>query len=191
MLCLKCDTDPEWISAASRNLNSILIDHAHCEKKAAATGMSLLSTYPEKFEISLQMANLVEEEIGHYRSVLELLKERNLSLPRDSGDPYVRSLLKYVRKDEPGRLLDRLLTAGIIEARSCERLQILADNINDARLKSFYTTLVSSEAGHYVTFVKLARIYFPDGEVKQRLEQLTDIEREIVVSLPNHPTMHG
>jgi len=191
MLCLKCETNPAWIKSALNNLESVLIDHAHCEKKAAATSLSILSTYPEKIEISMRMADLIEEEISHYRSVLKFIEKKKIKFKRDSGDSYVKELLSHLNNNEPERLLDRLLTAGIIEARSCERLQLLAENIDDPELKSFYVELSSSEAGHYVTFIKLAKLYFPEEKVKQRLDELTNIEREIVVSLPDHPTMHG
>lgn len=191
MLCLKCETQPEWIISALANLDEVIIDHAHCEKKAAATGLSLLSSYPDKTEISLTMSDLVVEEIGHYKSVVEILASENKKLEKDKGDPYVKEILLRLRNHEPVRLLDRLLTAGIIEARSCERLQILADNLEDEKLKKFYTELAATEAGHYVTFVKLAKLYFDEEEVKVRLDELTEIEKEIVLNLPNHPTMHG
>lgn len=191
MLCLKNKTKPEWIKVALENLPSIIMDHAHCEKKAAGTGMSLLSTYFDKKEISLIMSDLVEEEIGHYRSVIKLLDKMNLTLGRDEGDEYAKSLLSFVNKNEPMRMLDRLLTAGIIEARSCERLQILAENIENEDLRKFYKELSDSEAGHYVTFIKLAKLYFDEELVRKRLDELTQIEAEIVKNLPNKPLMHG
>lgn len=191
MLCLKNKTNPEWIKAALDNLPSGIMDHAHCEKKAASTGMSLLSTYFDKKEISLSMSDLVEEEIGHYRSVIRILEKMNLSLTKDEGDEYVKNLLSFVNKNEPLRMLDRLLTAGIIEARSCERLQILAENIKNEGLKKFYKDLSDSEAGHYVTFIKLAKLYFDEELVRKRLDELTQIEAEIVKNLPNKPLMHG
>ncbi|BDQ03999.1 tRNA-(ms[2]io[6]A)-hydroxylase [Ignavibacterium sp.] len=191
MLCLKNKTKPEWIKFALENLPSIIMDHAHCEKKAAGTGMSLLSTYFDKKEISLIMSDLVEEEIGHYRSVIKLLDKMNLTLGRDEGDEYAKSLLSFVNKNEPMRMLDRLLTAGIIEARSCERLQILAENIENEDLRKFYKELSDSEAGHYVTFIKLAKLYFDEELVRKRLDELTQIEAEIVKNLPNKPLMHG
>lgn len=191
MLCLKNKSNPEWVDSALKNLPSVIMDHAHSEKKAAGTGMSLLSTYFDKKEISLAMSNLVEEEIGHYRSVIKILDKMGLTLGRDEGDEYAKKLLSFVSKNEPQRMMDRLLTAGIIEARSCERLQILAENISDTELKNFYKELSDSEAGHYVTFVKLAKIYFEESEVKARLDELTQIEAEIVQKLPNKPLMHG
>lgn len=191
MLCLKNKTNPKWIKVALDNLPSVIMDHAHCEKKAAGTGMSLLSTYFDKKEISLSMSDLVEEEIGHYRSVIQILEKLNVTLGRDEGDEYAKNLLSFVNKNEPLRMLDRLLTAGIIEARSCERLQILAENIQNEQLKKFYKELSDSEAGHYVTFIKLAKLYFDEELVRKRLDELTQIEAEIVKNLPNKPLMHG
>ena len=191
MLCLKNKSNPEWIEVALENLPLVIMDHAHCEKKAAGTGLSLLSTYYDKKEISYSMSDLVEEEIGHYRSVIRILEKMGLTLGRDEGDEYAKKLLSFVNKNEPERMLDRLLTAGIIEARSCERLQILAESINDIELRKFYKELSDSEAGHYVTFVRLARIYFDENVVKKRLDDLTAIEAEIVKNLPNKPLMHG
>ncbi|MFN3873349.1 MAG: tRNA-(ms[2]io[6]A)-hydroxylase [Ignavibacterium sp.] len=191
MLCLKNKTNPKWIKVALDNLPSVIMDHAHCEKKAAGTGMSLLSTYFDKKEISLSMSDLVEEEIGHYRSVIQILEKLNVTLGRDEGDEYAKNLLSFVNKNEPLRMLDRLLTAGIIEARSCERLQILAENIQNEQLKKFYKELSDSEAGHYVTFIKLAKLYFEEELVRKRLDELTQIEAEIVKNLPNKPLMHG
>jgi tRNA-(ms[2]io[6]A)-hydroxylase len=191
MLCLKNKSNPEWIEVALENLPLVIMDHAHCEKKAAGTGLSLLSTYYDKKEISYSMSDLVEEEIGHYRSVIRILEKMGLTLGRDEGDEYAKKLLSFVNKNEPERMLDRLLTAGIIEARSCERLQILAESINDIELRKFYKELSDSEAGHYVTFVRLARIYFDENVVKKRLDDLTAIEAEIVKNLSNKPLMHG
>lgn len=191
MLCLKNKSNAKWIKVALENLPLVIMDHAHCEKKAAGTGMSLLSTYFDKKEISYSMSDLVEEEIGHYRSVIKILEKMGLTLGRDEGDEYAKKLLSFVNKNEPERMLDRLLTAGIIEARSCERLQILAENINDQELRKFYKELSDSEAGHYVTFVRLAKIYFDENVVKKRLDELTAIEAEIIKNLPNKPLMHG
>ena len=114
-----------------------------------------------------------------------------MTLTPDPGDDYAKKLFGRLRKTQPQRLLDHLLVAGIIEARSCERLQILAENLEDEKLKKFYTDLSHSEAGHYVTFVKLAKNYFDETEVKGRLYELTNFEAEIVKSLQNLPLMHG
>lgn len=191
MLCLKGKTNKKWIKAAKSDLNSVLIDHAHCEKKAAATGMSLLSRYTTYHDICIAMSELVEEEMEHYRSVVQIMTEMGITMTPDKGDEYVNKLLKHVRKNEPEKMLDRLLTAGLIEARSCERLKILGENLEDPMLSKFYTDLSASEAGHYMTFIKLAQNYFPEETVKQRLDELTELEQKIIESLPNIPLIHG
>ena len=191
MLCLKCKSNPKWIENALDNLNDVLIDHAHCEKKAAFTGMNLLNSYPDKPDLALEMADLVEEEIDHFRSVVKILNERGVVLTNDKGDEYARKLFSQLRKNQPERFLDHLLIAGIIEARSTERLQILSDNLEDEKLKKFYFDLVKSEAGHYMSFVKLAKNYFDEETVKLRMNELTDKEAKIVKTLKNEPTMHG
>lgn len=191
MLCLKNNTNPGWIEAVKNNLLVTISDHAHCEKKAANTGMVLLNKYPDKTDLGYAMCELIEEEIGHYRSVLQILEQMGHQLSRDTGDPYAKELFTIVRKNEPERFLDHLLVAGIIEARSCERLQILAENIDDTNLRKFYKDLADTEAGHYVTFTNIARNYFDKETVKARLDEMTDFESNIISNLTNEPTMHG
>jgi len=191
MLCLKCDTKPEWIEAVKKDLPITMIDHAHAEKKAAATGLALINRYPEKTDLAFEMSNLIEEEIGHFRTVLKILEKRGILLSKDKGDDYVKALFSKMNRNEPDRFLDHLLIAGIIEARSCERLQILEQNIDDIELKKLYHDLFPTEAGHYMMFVKLAKNYFDDNLVEKRLDELAEFECSIVKSLPNIPTMHG
>lgn len=191
MLCLKCDTNPGWIEAVKKDLSTIMIDHAHAEKKAAATGLALINRYPEKTDLALEMSNLIEEEIGHFRTVLKILEQRAIPLSKDKGDDYVKALFSKMNKNEPDRFLDHLLIAGIIEARSCERLQILEQNISDAELKKLYHDLFPTEAGHYTMFVKLAKTYFDNDIVENRLNELSEFEYSVVKSLSNIPTMHG
>lgn len=191
MLCLKCDTNPEWIEAVKNNLPITIMDHAHAEKKAAATGLALINRYPGKTDLALEMSNLIEEEIGHFRTVLKILEKREIQLSKDKGDDYVKALFFQMNKNEPDRFLDHLLIAGIIEARSCERLQILEQNIEDAELKKLYHDLFPTEAGHYTMFVKLAKKYFDNDMVEKRLNELAVFECSIVKSLFNIPTMHG
>ncbi len=191
MLCLKCDTNPEWIEAVKNNLPTTMMDHAHAEKKAAATGLALINRYPGKTDLALEMSNLIEEEIGHFRTVLKILDKREIQLSKDKGDDYVKALFSQMNKNEPDRFLDHLLIAGIIEARSCERLQILEQNIEDAELKKLYHDLFPTEAGHYTMFVKLAKKYFDNDKVEKRLIELAEFECSIIKSLSSSPTMHG
>lgn len=192
MLCLKCDTNKEWVEVAAQNLDSIMIDHAHCERKAAANGMSMILRYPEKSELVKEMMDLIDEEMSHFRFVFNELQKRGITMTRDKGDKYAQMLTEQIRKQEPDKLLDLLLIDALIEARSCERFLLLSKSeLVPEELRKVYHDLFVSEAGHYRTFTDIARLYFPADIVKSRLEELLDFEAEIVKSLPNLPTVHG
>ena len=191
MLCLKTPSQPYWIENAQVDLHRIMVDHAHCEKKAAANAMALINRYPDRDLLVRQMFDLVDEEMEHFRYVYDMIKERGGTLTRDPGDSYAQALHKLIRRNEPERMLDQLLVAALIEARSCERFRILSEHIPDAELAEFYASLLASEAGHYRVFCDIAREYYPEQEVRQRLDELAELEAEIVRSLPNEPMMHG
>src|SRR5438045_3553634 len=129
---LKSATSPQWLPLAVSRFDEVLLDHAHCEKKAAANALSLLQAYPDVPGLPAQMARMAREESGHLARVLELVEARGLTLTRDHGDPYAQALNAHVR----GRL-DKLLVAAIIEARSCERLWLFADALDDLELRRF------------------------------------------------------
>ena len=191
MLCLKTPSQPHWIENAQVDLHRIMVDHAHCEKKAAANAMALINRYPERDMLVRHMFDLVDEEMEHFRYVYDMIRDRGGKLTRDPGDPYAQALHKLIRKNEPERMLDQLLIAALIEARSCERFRILSEHIPDAELAEFYASLLASEAGHYRVFCDIAREYYPEEEVRQRLEELAEAEANIVRELPNEPMMHG
>jgi len=192
MLCLKFETNKEWVGIASRNLESIMIDHAHCERKAASNGMSMILRYPEKTELVKEMMDLIDEEMSHFRFVFNELQARGITMTRDTGDRYAQLLSEHIRKQEPHKLLDLLLVDALIEARSCERFLLLSKSESIPEdLRKVYHDLFVSEAGHYRTFTDIARLYFPAETVKTRLEELADLEAEIVKGLQNLPTVHG
>lgn len=187
---LRSRTDPRWVEVALARLDAVLLDHAHCEKKAAAQAMSLLSTYPERVELVRRMAALAREELAHFRQVHDRLVARGLVLGRDPGDPYARELRRHLRRDDPGRFLDLLLVSALIEARSCERLGLLAAALPDPDLAAFYATLATAEQGHARLFVDLARRYVDPAEVAARLDELATAEAEVVARLPLEPRVH-
>ncbi len=191
MLGLHNTTSEQWIEAANRDYASVLIDHAHCEKKAATMAISLLNRYPEKTDLVEQMAELAEEEMGHFRQVLKEMSVRGIGLTRDPGDRYAQQLHAHIRTQEPFRLLDSLIVSSLIEARSCERFQLLSRSVADEGLRSFYRSLLESEARHRTVFLSLARLYFPHDEVTKRLDELEAIEAGIVSELQHSPVMHG
>ena len=191
MLCLKTPSQHHWVENARVDLQKIMVDHAHCEKKAAANGMALINRYPERDLLVRKMFELVEEEMEHFRAVYEMIRERGGVLTRDPGDSYAQALHRLIRKNEPERMLDHLLVAALIEARSCERFRILSEHIPDPAMAEFYRSLLASEAGHYRVFCDIAREYFPEEAVRARLDELADAEAEIVRALPNEAMMHG
>jgi tRNA-(ms[2]io[6]A)-hydroxylase len=167
------------------NIADILIDHAYCEQKAASSCISLIVQYPERDKIVATLSPIVTEEWAHFRMVLRELQKRGYSLGRQRTDEYVVKLQKLERKggDREIQLMDRLLINAIIEARSCERFRLLSQNIQDEELKKFYHDLMISEAGHYRTFVDLAKEYQPSEQVKKRLEEMLLEEAEIIKNL--------
>ncbi len=191
MLCLKTPSRPRWIENASVDLQKIMVDHAHCEKKAANNGMALINRYPDRERLVREMFDLIEEEMEHFRFVYEMIVERGGTLTRDRGDSYAQQLHQLIRKNEPERMLDHLLVAALIEARSCERFRILSEHIPDAELAEFYRSLLASEAGHYRIFCDIAREYFPADTVVSRLDELATLEADIVLNLDDEAMMHG
>lgn len=192
MLCLQARTNDGWIEVASRNINAVLIDHAHCERKAALNGMNMIMRYPERNELVREMITLIEEETAHFKLIFGELAARGISLSRDRGNPYAKELSAHIRKSEPERMLDSLLVDCLIEARSCERFTLLARAESIAEdLRGIYHSLMASEEGHYLTFVELAAIYFPKETVARRLDELAAAEAAIVRALRNEPRMHG
>jgi tRNA-(ms[2]io[6]A)-hydroxylase len=192
MLCLQAPTNDGWIEVASGNITAVLIDHAHCERKAALNGMNMIMRYPERDELVREMITLIEEETAHFKLIVGELYARGISLTRDAGSRYAKDLSAHIRKNEPERLLDSLLVDCLIEARSCERFTLLAREETIAEdLRGVYHSLMASEEGHYLSFVELAKLYFPKETVARRLDELAAAEAAIVRSLTNEPRMHG
>jgi tRNA 2-(methylsulfanyl)-N6-isopentenyladenosine37 hydroxylase len=189
---LRRATDPAWLPLALSRLDDVLIDHAHCEKKAAANALSLLQSYPEVAGLPAQMARLAREESAHLARVLALLERRGLTLTHDAGDPYAKALQLLVRKNQPDRRLDRLLIAAIIEARSCERLALLASGLapSDPELSRFYEELAQSEDGHQELFFRLAAQAHGEQEAADRLATLLESEAQLLAQLPLRPAIH-
>lgn len=187
---LKVETDAAWLPHALKHFDAVLVDHAHCEKKAAANALSMLQVYPDIPGLPAQMARLAREESSHLAKVLSLMDKRGLTLGRDPGDPYVQGLLEHVRHGHRERRLDRLLVAGIIESRSHERLQLLADGLEEPALKRLYAELAKSEDGHQELFVRLAEKVEPAAEVEARLDALLTAEAKLLAKLPLRAAVH-
>jgi tRNA 2-(methylsulfanyl)-N6-isopentenyladenosine37 hydroxylase len=170
ILGLQLPTDPRWVNLAEISMEEILTDHAYCEQKAATQSISLIQRYPHLEELVETISPLVTEEWGHFRLVLAELKKRNLKLGKQRKDDYVNALMDKMQKggSAEGVLLDRLLIFALIEARSCERFRLLANGLEDERMKKFYFMFMESEAGHYRAFLDLAKTYISEDKVKAR-----------------------
>jgi tRNA-(ms[2]io[6]A)-hydroxylase len=191
MLSLQSTSSARWFAQAEANLDEVLIDHAHCEKKAAGCALNLIFAYVEHEELCREMTEIVGEELEHFHMVLELLKRRGVRFRRLKPSQYGRKLNDLVRKQEPQRAVDRLLVAGLIEARSCERFGLLRDQLKDRQLADFYGGLFESEARHHSTYVRLAKTFDDEDAVRQRLETLAEEEARIIAQGEPLPRMHS
>ncbi|HEX9051887.1 MAG TPA: tRNA isopentenyl-2-thiomethyl-A-37 hydroxylase MiaE [Anaeromyxobacter sp.] len=189
MPLLRAATDPRWAAVAVAGLDRTLADHAHCEKKAAASALKLVADHPGRPDLVRALAKLAQEELQHFLAVLAEMGRRNVPLPPDDGDPYARALVRLVRGGDAA-LVDRLLVSALIEARSRERLLLLADALPDPRLRDLYARLAQSEAGHERLFVDLARRHGGEAAAEGRLEALAEAEARIVRDLPILPRIH-
>ncbi|KTC69371.1 tRNA hydroxylase [Legionella birminghamensis] len=178
---LQTPTPDGWLAAALRNIPLLLLDHAHCERKAAATAINLISKYPELPELVEIMSPLAREELLHFEKVLDLMRERNYPFGPLQSCNYAQKMHAHVTKGGcRDRLRDQLIVGAIIEARSCERFYALVPLLDDSQLTRFYSSLVKSEARHFQDYMKLAHLY---GEgVEERLEFFLAIENTIILA---------
>ncbi|MCH2177763.1 MAG: tRNA-(ms[2]io[6]A)-hydroxylase [Mariniblastus sp.] len=191
MLNLQSESSRRWLVTMDENLDEILIDHAHCEKKAAGCAMNLIFAYIDNEELCREMAEIVREELEHFEMVLDLLKARGIKFRRQMPSNYGRQLNDLVRKTEPERAIDRLLVASLIEARSCERFDLLRNHVKDTELAAFYDSLFESEARHHTTYVRMAKYFGSEDVVRNRLEELSALETEIINRGDALPRMHS
>lgn len=191
MLSLKSSTSPRWLAQVEANIHEVLIDHAHCEKKAAGTALNLIFAYVDRVELVKALTPIVTEELDHFGLVIDLLESRGVRFRRLKPSNYGGQLAELVRKQEPQKAVDRLLVAGLIEARSCERFALLKDHLSDRSLADFYHSLFESEARHRSTYVQLARLFAGHCEVDRRLDELAAAEAEIIARGDDLPRMHS
>ncbi|MCB9257099.1 MAG: tRNA-(ms[2]io[6]A)-hydroxylase [Chitinophagales bacterium] len=182
---LKLPTDPRWVNLAEKSIEDILTDHAYCEQKAATNCITIIQMFPEFEEIVEALMPIVTEEWGHFRMVVDQLKKRDLGLGRQRKDLYVNRLQANIIQggSREHQLVERLLVAALIEARSCERFRLLSLDINDEDLKAFYKNLMVSEAGHFRLFLDLAMTVLPKEQVLARWEEYLILEADILKNL--------
>ncbi|NCD70319.1 tRNA 2-methylthio-N6-isopentenyl adenosine(37) hydroxylase MiaE [Mucilaginibacter sp. R11] len=194
MLKLQLPTDPLWVkNVVESNIEEILTDHAYCEQKAASNAITIIVQNPDLSDLVQEMADLVREEMDHFKRVHDIIIKRGYTMGRERKDNYVNELFKFLTKGG-GRSIqrvDRLLFSAMIEARSCERFKVLSENIGDPELSEFYRELMISEAGHYTMFLKFAKKYADGIDVDKRWEDFLVYEAEVIKNYGKAETIHG
>jgi len=195
ILRLQLPTDPRWANIVEENLEDILSDHAWCEQKAATNAIMLIINNAEKEDLVTEMTAISIEEMQHFQMVHDIIKARGYEFLRERKDDYVNDLMKFLKKSSDGSreggLIERLLFAAMIEARSCERFKVLSENLKDKELAQFYRDLMESEAAHYTTFINLARKYAGNIDVEKRWKAWLTYEANVIAKYGEGVTVHG
>lgn len=188
---LQSPTQPAWIDQATRNLDEVLLDHSHCERKAAGVALNMMFRYPADGPLLKALTAIAQEELEHFEQVNQILEKRGVKLRPLQPAPYGAGLKSQIRRQEPERKLDAMLVAALIEARSHERLGLLAEHCGEPELSKFYRALMASEARHYGAYWLLAIQDYPREVVEQRLQELAAVESELLATLHFAPRVHS
>jgi tRNA-(ms[2]io[6]A)-hydroxylase len=193
MLGLKFETETSWAEIAQNDLQQILTDHAFAEQKAASNAVSIIINYSEETEMVKVMSDIAIEEMEHFRMVHQLMVKRGMVLGREQKNDYAKHLHSYFTKtkDRTDALIQRLLIAALIEARSCERFKVFSENLKDKELSDFYKDLMVSEANHYTQFLGFARQYQNKDIVNKKWEGLLAYEAEFMRNRGKTAKVHG
>ena len=188
---LKQPTSDRWIAQALANLDIVLLDHSHCERKAAGVAINMMFRYPSYAKLVRQLTAIAKEELEHFEQVNQWLERKGIPLAPLNSPPYGAKLKSQIRHQEPERLLDSLLISALIEARSHERLGLIGEHCPEPELAAFYRGLMASEARHYGIYWLLATHYCDRELVDARLEELSTVESEILTTLYHEPRIHS
>ncbi len=193
MLGLKFETETSWADIAKDNLQQILTDHAFLEQKAASNAVSIIINYSEETELVQSMSEIAIEEMEHFKMVHDFMVKRGMVLGREQKNDYAIQLQKFFTKtkDRTNALVQRLLIAALIEARSCERFKVFSENMEDEELSKFYNDLMISEANHYTVFLGFARKYQDRKIVDEKWDALVAFEAEMMKNRGNLAKIHG
>lgn len=186
---LLCQTPIAWVQAALENQELLLIDHANCEKKAAATAMNLMYRYVDRSDLLQKMSQLAREELLHFEQVVKIMQDKGINYNHLGASRYASSLREKIRTHEPAKLVDTLILGAFVEARSCERFAKLAPEL-EADLQKFYLSLLRSEARHFEDYLFLAELY-ADGDISQRVAFFAEREAELITRYDSEFRFHS
>lgn len=191
MIKLRHATERRWVDLVEADLITFLQDHAANEHRVSRSALSLALQFPERSELVDAMVEVSVEELAHFKLVYELLKARGATLGQDQPDPYMRALRKRLAdSDRETWLLHRLVFFGIVECRGYERFALLGEHLSDEALRETYRELARSEARHQGLYLRLARTYFDEAQVDEKLDAFLDVEAEIMAAQPLRPALH-
>ncbi len=193
MLGLQFETATSWVEIAKDNLEQILTDHAFAEQKAASNAVSIIINYSEETELVKAMSDIAIEEMEHFKMVHEFMVARGFVLGREQRNDYAKNLQGFFpkTKDRTDALIQRLLVAALIEARSCERFKVFSEHIEDPELAKFYKDLMISEANHYTVFLGFARQYQDRSIVDEKWRKLLAFEADMMKTRGHAAKVHG
>ncbi len=196
MLGLASRTGPDWTERAIAGLDEILLDHTHCEKKAASTAINLIFRYADQTALMAPLSSIAREELAHFEQMLAVLAERGIAFRRLQPTDYAKGLKQGCRTAEPGRLLDTLIVCSLIEARSCERMQALAEAlpaVGEPELGALYAGLLATEARHHGAYLQMARDtgLFGEAEIRDRSEALARYEADVLEGVHPAARLHA
>jgi tRNA-(ms[2]io[6]A)-hydroxylase len=194
-LPLRYQTPPEWAVQVLKEPLALLSDQAYLEKKAANNALEFMNLWPTAEAPDHWLSSvsaIAQDETAHLKMVLRLLEKKGGKLERSHKNQYALDLRQCIRKGKGQQdLADRLLVSALIEARSCERFERLAEAESDAELSRFYAGLIESENGHYRLFVDMAKKVLPATEVEIRWDKLLELEAKIIQAQPPGARMHS
>lgn len=190
-IALLYKTPIEWAEQAYEGIDEFLQDHADSERKVSNLCLSIITKYPNRREIIDELTQIAVEELLHFKQVYEIMKKRDLTLKSNfKQDAYIKQLSTIVREDSEGRFMDRLILASIAEMRGSERFGLLGDVAKEPEIAKFYQNLHLQEMEHIHSFINMAKVYFLEEEVDQRVQEILSREAEVVEGLPWRPALH-
>ncbi|APA82717.1 tRNA-(ms[2]io[6]A)-hydroxylase [Francisella tularensis] len=186
---LLCETPKQWIHKALANVELMLIDHAHCEMKAASSAMTYIYKHPDKYDLVTRMSKIAREELVHFEQVMRILKKRDIEYRAITASRYASQLIKAARTDKEGRFIDALIIGAYIEARSCERFAKIAPFL-DEELQKFYNGLLESEKRHFTIYLHFAEKY-SSVDIGKHIARIGEVEKELILSTDNVFRFHS